>query len=387
MIILVVGNGFDLAHRLPTKYQHFLDFINIYRGEEIKNKKDEDAYKIFKTFINGLQTRKDKNAMDIKKLINEKNGLLNYFLNVYIKRCENGKDGWIDFESELADIIQTIDKAYKNVREREINGQDIALTYQLCRQLEPFICYYTEWQPGVIYEIKSDELYEIANRLLQDLNMISRLFELYLIEIIEKIDTDIRIPEIYNRCKKADAILSFNYTDTYRRLYRGTENVDCCFIHGKAREECNLLNNSNIVLGINEFLDTYRRNDDNVFIWFKKFYQRIFKETDSQYIDWINDDIKENLGKDEKLPMYIYFYGHSLDITDKDIIQKLIMYDNAIVRVFYHEKKEMGKQIANLTKIIGQENLIHMTRGRDRKIEFIQASGAINKSFINLNQK
>ena len=30
MNILVVGNGFDLAHGLPTKYSDFLDFITLY---------------------------------------------------------------------------------------------------------------------------------------------------------------------------------------------------------------------------------------------------------------------------------------------------------------------------------------------------------------------
>lgn len=27
MKILVIGNGFDLAHELPTKYVEFLDFV------------------------------------------------------------------------------------------------------------------------------------------------------------------------------------------------------------------------------------------------------------------------------------------------------------------------------------------------------------------------
>ena len=30
MNILVVGNGFDLAHELPTRYSDFLDFMTLY---------------------------------------------------------------------------------------------------------------------------------------------------------------------------------------------------------------------------------------------------------------------------------------------------------------------------------------------------------------------
>lgn len=31
MNILVIGNGFDLAHGLPTKYEHFLEFCELLR--------------------------------------------------------------------------------------------------------------------------------------------------------------------------------------------------------------------------------------------------------------------------------------------------------------------------------------------------------------------
>ena len=31
MNILVIGNGFDLAHGLPTKYGDFLEFIKVIR--------------------------------------------------------------------------------------------------------------------------------------------------------------------------------------------------------------------------------------------------------------------------------------------------------------------------------------------------------------------
>ncbi|MCS4585855.1 hypothetical protein FZ990_08310 [Clostridium perfringens] len=51
MNILVVGNGFDLAHGLPTKYSDFLGFIdyfNIFRSEEnidIERIKEADNFK------------------------------------------------------------------------------------------------------------------------------------------------------------------------------------------------------------------------------------------------------------------------------------------------------------------------------------------------------
>ena len=40
MNILVIGNGFDLAHGLPTKYTDFLDFIDVI--EQVTNVKNEN---------------------------------------------------------------------------------------------------------------------------------------------------------------------------------------------------------------------------------------------------------------------------------------------------------------------------------------------------------
>lgn len=38
MNILVIGNGFDLAHGLPTKYTDFLKFVESYKSSD-RNKK------------------------------------------------------------------------------------------------------------------------------------------------------------------------------------------------------------------------------------------------------------------------------------------------------------------------------------------------------------
>ncbi len=54
----------------------------------------------------------------------------------------------------------------------------------------------------------------------------------------------------------------------------------------------------------------------------------------------------------------LYIFGHSLDITDKDILCDLILNDNVYTTIFYHNKDVMGQQIVNLVKVIGQEELI-----------------------------
>lgn len=78
------------------------------------------------------------------------------------------------------------------------------------------------------------------------------------------------------------------------------------------------IDSCNLVLGIDEYLDDNQKNTDLRFLSFKKFYQRMLKSTDSQYLNWI-DEIRSS-----KEPPTLYIFGHSLDITDRDVLQPFI---------------------------------------------------------------
>ena len=56
---------------------------------------------------------------------------------------------------------------------------------------------------------------------------------------------------------------------------------------------------------------------------------------------------------------HVYIFGHSLDVTDKDILRDIILNDNVHITIFYHDKDAMGQQIANLVKVIGQGEKIN----------------------------
>ena len=66
----------------------------------------------------------------------------------------------------------------------------------------------------------------------------------------------------------------------------------------------------------------------------------------------------------------LYIFGHSLDITDKDVLRDLILNDNVYTTIYYLNKAVMGQQIANLVKVIGQDELIRRTGGSTKTIEF-----------------
>ncbi len=145
------------------------------------------------------------------------------------------------------------------------------------------------------------------------------------------------------------------------------------YIHGKANG-CNILENNNMVLGIDEYLPDDRKNKDLEFIAFKKYYQRIHKGTGNQYKGWL-DTIKKipsaiynNRGKHYN---NLYIFGHSLDVTDKDVLMELILGDNVYTTIYYRDLKQKGQQIANLVRVIGQDELIRRTgKGSARTIRF-----------------
>lgn len=223
------------------------------------------------------------------------------------------------------------------------------------------------------------------NNLEKDLNNLIILLEKYLYFICISLNIDKYSPDIRNI--DADKVLSFNYTDIYKNIYDEKKReieVDYDYINGKAQvyKESN-----NMVLGINEYLSNDKKNCNIKFIAFKKYYQRVYKGTGNKHKDWI-DKIREDvkwLKKELKreFPMQIpikkfgdkekhrlYIFGHSLDVTDKDILKDLILNDNVYTTIYYFNKDDLGSKIANLVKVIGQDELIRRTGGSTKTIEF-----------------
>lgn len=415
MNILVLGNGFDLAHGLPTSYINFLEFcekvIPIYNGIDklyisyksnflsdwkINNEiKDflEDAYKSRKKENNIIYTKYPE--LDELYLLIENNIWFYYF-----KKCnKHGKENWIDFENEISKVIKSITQV---MEEFEISLYSEELNY-MDGNSYPGIdsVYYNilnimrKCKKGILYKFT---YLEIKNYLLDDLNCLTRVLEIYLTKVICKIKTGKVSSDIEFITELSTKVLNFNYTDTYFRKYSNyNDETNIDYIHGKA-DINNTIETNNMVLGIDEYLSKKKRNSDTDFIAFKKYYQRIFKGTGCKYKDWldiIHEDYKKRQIKLEKRVMEtsgffskkqikkqvkreylnehnLYIFGHSLDVTDKDILRDLILNNILHTTIFYHSKEELGKKIANLGKVIGQDELIKRTGGNTKIIEFVQ---------------
>lgn len=120
MNILVIGNGFDLAHELQTTYRDFLRFTEefmIYKtakenGQEQSWNDDEDT-RFFQYFAD-LFNKSQRNE-DARKIVNELDMLIKD--NVWLSHFKFAqiKKGWIDFESEISKVVQTLEDVRKIV--------------------------------------------------------------------------------------------------------------------------------------------------------------------------------------------------------------------------------------------------------------------------------
>lgn len=413
MEILLIGNGFDLEHQLPTTYSQFLDFC---RMVEYIFESTASSYPAFKdrlqtyqanesikkpmlaalrrrTFHDAARSPEDDLFDELHDCL-EDNLWLVHFRSV---RSSIGKN-WIDFESEISRVIQVLDA----VRLVLLDKQSIKSLDSDTKILLDFLYQKAKIHDGE-RDTTTDSLDQLTQRLSEDLDRLIRAFEIYIAGFIDRIPIESKSPDIENI--HPDRLLSFNYSDTFQRVYGPDRKINYDYIHGKADigssvETCNL------VLGIDEYLDDTRKDVDLQFLTFKKYYQRIYKGTDSTYLDWIREikegdtesDTNAQCFKEGKpnpykslsfqkhydltppsIPIFshtLYVFGHSLDVTDKDILRALICNDHVKTVIYYHRKTEsdktaLGQLIHNLVKIIGQEELIRRTGGSKRSIEFV----------------
>ena len=106
MNLLVLGNGFDLLHGLPTTYKDFIDFTTLFRMSLEKNdisRLDYDSRMI--DFILHLSP----------ELSNELESLIKDNLWLIHLEKETIGEGWKDFEKEMSEVIQKLDAIELNV--------------------------------------------------------------------------------------------------------------------------------------------------------------------------------------------------------------------------------------------------------------------------------
>jgi hypothetical protein len=167
------------------------------------------------------------------------------------------------------------------------------------------------------------------------------------------------------RGNKFDCVLSFNYTNTYEELY-GDETTQYCYIHGKAQAD---VGKTNMILGIDDTLSSGDESKNFAFVKFKKYYQRVFNKTGSEYRDWIALISDSEIGHRDN---EIFIVGHSLGATDHDVLREFFNLGKvARINVMYFDECSKINAIERTIEIIGKEALIDRVHGLGANIRFI----------------
>lgn len=354
MNILIIGNGFDIAHDLKTSYKDFLECC--------KNK-------------------------DYKEYCET-----NLWMKHFLTRQKELGDTWIDLENEIYRVICIL-KEIPAIR----NG---GVVTRLCPQLLtlPENVYNFSFNKLETYLRKPNKKFDTSkkdylsnipptfagdfcvyietpngfiNFLYDQLREFTKVFDDYLNNnvILKQYNKSKYILSLFpNSQQHRDSdvyVLSFNYTDTCEKLYNGYYNsygkfnIKSYYVHGKVcnSDECNL------VLGTHSFDNNRTSSNTNPipvdFNVFKKHNQRHRYGTIESY---------QNLLQQLSLPGRIikpvfHVIGHSLDKTDHNILKHIFLINkNAKINVYYHNEESQERLINNITEIIGEEEVMTKVR-------------------------
>lgn len=369
---IIIGNGFDLECGLPTKYTDYLGFLDAVRenyrtGNKAPLKGLEFLSHKARSILcgDGFDSSPWKPAFD------------NYWFNHFFSR--SFKTGWVDFEKEISRIVNVSERCMGNMYDHPSSLEDIINVethVDFKHKLEDIV--YTE---DLIRDINDTELSyspemltwrHYRDCLLNSLNDFTLGFENYLSLFVENEEPRITdsIKTLLTIIGKNDntRIISFNYTKTLETILEvnGLMNkCELCYIHGKASDD---MAKNSVVLGIDDALPS---NDDmqdvTAFAAFRKYYQRIYKNTDSQYLNWIKELSEKKL--DSK--RFLYIFGHSLCLPDKNIVMPFIQARGMITTVYYYNQDAFSEQLSNLLAVLDPPEIDKMISGPDRSIMFV----------------
>ena len=223
MKILVLGNGFDLDHNLPTSYMDFLNFCNYVldmdNPDSLKIKKLKPAQIKYAEYLKSCEPIRNTFISYL-----ENNSLINYFN----ARAKLQGENWIDFEREIKGVVnelKIIEFELKKSNQCVYRTDKNHKVHQILKQLNPDYVIVDIWD-----EIS---LFNVHKSLCKSLNYFCLALEYYISVFINVTPIEGVSPDVIDF--DANKVLTFNYSDTYERMYGGVrwdESID--HVHGGA---------------------------------------------------------------------------------------------------------------------------------------------------------
>ena len=395
--IILIGNGFDLAHGLKTRYKDFIvDFLRS-KGDEIKKNEKGHECEFFKIDSSLYQSFNElSNYEDFKNLFSNNTNkfeIKNRFFWEIIRK--DNLENWVDIENEYYQRLKIITKRPKNENPRK----QLVKLHQDFKQIENLLTIYlrkeqNEYSPkhrnnrGFENLINQNiSLYDIEQNCLKIFlkfvyNELQKENSDYIrngylnVFLDNKISNDYTFDEFYKNInnKRIDdqnikirpqslLFLSFNYTDTHQDYTQissypngASINVSDIQIHGSLEDEHNP-----IIFGFGDELD--------------KSYQSIEDLDDNDYLENIKsikyletDNYRKMLEFAESDQFQIYILGHSCGNSDLTLLNTLFEHENCVsIKPFYHKRNDGTVNYSDIVRNISR-NFTSKAKMRERVV-------------------
>lgn len=369
--LLIVGNGFDLYHGLPTRYTDFLKFISYwsifwdnYNGEAKAQVctpfrvKLSEQNEIIEESMRDFASHQGYYKYEHLEFINSH--IDNLWIQYFLKK-QLSSVNWIDFEGEIYNVLKLVEEYYSEfipeMRKRNdapikyIPG-DMSTVINIFKKNCPEE--YIVFTQGIISrrDTEKDKLKNNKEMLLstmkRELDDLIKCLDYYLLDFV----SNIKVEQYSEQIKELSYInlLNFNYTYTYASVYGKNSLREHHRIHGDCLEE-------DMVLGIPD--ESFPSTLD--YIYFQKYFQRIQKRTGNYYKSWITEPNAREKSL-EDVPINVFIMGHSLADSDKGILKEIFMNDFVCkITIFYHSQLAYEQQVINLVSMFGKDFVIEQT--------------------------
>lgn len=412
--IVLIGNGFDLAHGLPTRYQ---DFIDWYWEQRIRGlctefspmSKDillslhfvgdgQNTWHSFMFLYNFMQGHDWREFYD---MFHENKELCKIQMSPFFERiCKSIETKkWVDIENEYYELLKEYSLHSSGLRDSLLSVQYLNKQLQYLEQLlikylssisitnaikieqiskhiyesisknDISVNNQSAYDEHINYWLKVDE-YSLCGKLEQC--GVHRAFHSAFIEISEakKAGDEKKVKQLmtnydYDTLSSPNQImlLSFNYTDTARLYLKQHPTFECQYIHGTLDKP------ESVIFGYGDELDAK--------------YKEILDKNENEYLHNIksiryleSDNYRKMLQFIDSAPFQIYIMGHSCGNSDRTLLNTLFEHKNCIsIKPFYYtwteKDKDGNEQVKdNYLEIIQNisRNFTDMKKFRDRVV-------------------
>lgn len=398
--IIIIGNGFDLAHEMKTSYRQFIDYYWKNCIEEIEKLPvgiidyDNDEINIK---IGPLKEFNSDNYNDFNETL-KKEGKYILFKNLFFKIIteKSHLQNWVDIENEYYDLLKSTFSSSKSVygtNIQRLNSEFESVKNKLIEYLKKEEKKFNEnqdksflttkdiighkiYHPFMLRDFSELSLNQKAeieyNLIKEDLkNLVSgdiQIEELNETErtLINRIDIKKPLQEIKKLLKSDYAneyfdlipqqtvFLNFNYTFTEKTYTNPREfdkfdrrkftSVESIHIHGTTK----IGDNNPVIFGFGDEID-----DD---------YKSIEKLNDNNYLENIKsinyletDSYRKLLEYINSENFQIFIFGHSCGVSDRTLLNTIFEHENcASIKVFYHQKDNGSDNYSDIVRNISR---------------------------------